>query len=182
MNIVLMNTEEALRLRGCDKAKNNNNRNNSMFSFGPRLKWTEHNNTAAIWSGRTKWSTEKSEADFLLSSFSYIFLKKTKKKVFWDTGNKWIFLQTEHGVGVAGGFWEEFTASAALSSMKERTSIYFFYFSSGHQQPAGLVVVAAGNLAILQGPCNTFSGMSVASHPGTPSTHAHHRCQQENES
>lgn len=71
MNIVLMNTEEALRLRGCDKAKNNN-KNNLMFSFGPRLKWTEHNNTAAIWSGRTKWSTEKSEADFLLSSFSYI--------------------------------------------------------------------------------------------------------------
>lgn len=113
---------------------------------------------------------------------SHIFFKKNKKKVFWDTGNKWIFLQTEHGVGVAGGFWEEFTASAALSSMKERTSIYFFYFSSGHQQPAGLVVVATGNLAILRGPCNTFSGMSVASHPGTPSTHAHHRCQQENES
>lgn len=72
MNGVLMDTEEALRLRVVTKQKKKNNRNNLMFSFGPRLKWIEHNNTAAIWSGGTKWSTEKSKADFLLSSFSYI--------------------------------------------------------------------------------------------------------------
>lgn len=88
------------------------------------------------------------------SGFSFLFfliyLKKKKKEVFWDTGNKWIFLQTELGCG--GGFWEEFTASAALSSMKGRTGIHFtFFFSSGRQQPAGLVVAATSNLAISQG-------------------------------
>lgn len=162
---------------GCDKAKNNN-RNNSMFWFGLRLKWTEHNNTAAIWSGRTN---EASEADFLLSSFSYFYFFFFVKKVSWDTGNKWIFLQTERGGGgVVVGFWEEFTASAARSSMKGRTSIHFIFFfflqSSTACRSCGCRHRQFGNFT---GPHITFSGMSVSSHPWTPCTRARHRCRQE---
>lgn len=107
---------------------------------------------------------------------SHIF--KKKKKVYWDTGNKWIFLQTEQaGGGGRGGILGRIHSlgSSFLYEGKNPHSLNFF-FSSSHQQPAGLVVAATGNLAILQGLRDTFRGTSVASHPRTPCTRARHRC------
>lgn len=103
---------------GLWQREKNNNRNNSMFSFGPRLTSRAQQHCSHLkWSH--KWSTQKNLKWIFLSSFSYI-----KKKVFWDTGNNWIFFQTEQGCGGWGGHWEEFTASAALSSIEARTSIH----------------------------------------------------------
>lgn len=106
----------------------------------------EHNNTAAIWSGCTDEARKKSVVDFLLSSFSYI-----KKKVFWDTGNNWIFLQTEQGVGVGAMGGIHSLSGSLLYWGKNQHSFYFIFFPSGCQQRAGLVVAATGNLAISRG-------------------------------
>lgn len=123
MNIVVMNTEEALRLRVVTKQKTTTTEIIRCSRSG--LVSSEQSTiTLQPFEVVVQNEAQKNLKQIFFCLLSHIFLKK----VFWDTGNKWIFLQTEHGVGVVGGFWEEFTASAALSSMKERTSIHFISF------------------------------------------------------
>lgn len=95
-----------------------------MFSFRLHVKWTEHNNTAAVWSGRTR-EARKNVKRVFFCLLSHIF--KKKKKSFETQEISGFSSRRSEVVGVVGVFWEEFTASAARSSMKGRTSIHFFF-------------------------------------------------------
>lgn len=121
MNVVHMNTEEALRSPGCDNAKKTTTEIIRCSRLG-LVSRQEHNNTAAIWSGRTNEAHKK-----IWSEFSCLLSHILKKKSFETQEITGFSSRRSRGAGDGGGcagHWEEFTASAALSSIEARTSIH----------------------------------------------------------
>lgn len=177
MNVVLMNTEEALRLWVVTKQKTTTE---IIRCSGSGFVSSEQSTiTLQPFEVVVQMKHLKRIFFCLLSHISIFFF--FVEKVSWDTGNKWIFLQTERGVG--GWWWGSGRNSQPQQLVplwREELAFTLFYFfflqSSTACRSCGCRHRQFGNFT---GPHITFSGMSVSSHPWTPCTRARHRCRQE---